>query len=276
MTANRPAVSPESTEDKENASMKSIRPLELDSPAALRPRGYRSQVLYSGESCVIIATKVPPGGHAFPRHVHGADQIYFVLEGRVNVDHGKETTSADAGSAVFIPAGLPHHNWNDGITDESHLEIIAPGGAPGKPIAELVDSTDSDGLTVLVCEQDEAKRRSAEKTTDWILTRQQGSAHAIVNVSKTSPGRGGPSLHIHEFDQFFLVLEGILQVEIGLSAHTVPAGNLVVLPAGVPHRQWNGGEGIERHLAILAPPPVNPHTPGDPWDVLVSLERLSS
>lgn len=255
--------------------MKSIRPLDLDRPAALRPRGYRSQVLYSGESCVIIATKVPAGGHAYPRHVHESDQIYFVIEGQVLVEHGKETTAVDAGSAVFIPAGLPHHNRNEGTVAEMHLEVIAPGGAPGKPIAEMVDSTDSDGLSLLVSEQDEEKRRSAAKSTDWILTRRHGSANAILNVTKIPRGHGGPKLHIHRFDQFFLVLEGTLQVQIGLEQHTVPAGSLVVLPAGVPHRQWNDSEQTERHLAILAPPPLNLNSPAEPWDVLVSLERLN-
>jgi hypothetical protein len=47
---------------------------------------------------------------------------------------------------------------------------------------------------------------------------------------------------------------------------------LVILPAGVPHTQWNEGNALEQHFAILTPPP----TPGDldPPDVWVNYERL--
>jgi len=55
---------------------------------------------------------------------------------------------------------------------------------------------------------------------------------------------------------------------VGLDRHVAEPGTLVVLPAGVPHRQWNEGRVPERHLALLSPAPE----PGRPLDVGVKLE----
>jgi quercetin dioxygenase-like cupin family protein len=76
------------------------------------------------------------------------------------------------------------------------------------------------------------------------------------------PGSAGPDTHIHDFDQYYLVLEGELTVEVALQTHTVPKHSLVVLPAGVPHHQYNASTTTEKHLAVLTPPPE----PGKPWD----------
>ncbi|MBO0687955.1 MAG: cupin domain-containing protein [Candidatus Dormibacteraeota bacterium] len=82
----------------------------------------------------------------------------------------------------------------------------------------------------------------------------------------------GPPLHYHAFDQFYFVLSGALHVQIGLTTSEVGPHHLVVLPAGVPHRQWNEGTEAERHLAILAPLPEHRSSPEQPWDLAVTLE----
>jgi mannose-6-phosphate isomerase-like protein (cupin superfamily) len=82
------------------------------------------------------------------------------------------------------------------------------------------------------------------------------------------PGKGGPGTHIHEFDQYYFVLEGALTIEVALERYTVGSNTLVILPAGVPHRQYNDGDVVEKHLTLLAPPPED----GRPWDRGVSFE----
>jgi quercetin dioxygenase-like cupin family protein len=95
-----------------------------------------------------------------------------------------------------------------------------------------------------------------------------GRSDAIsLYVGEVAPGAAGPGLHVHEFDQFYYVLSGALNVQVGLESSVARPGTLVTLPAGVPHRQWNEGAEIERHLALLVPSP----TPGKPLDVGVSL-----
>jgi mannose-6-phosphate isomerase-like protein (cupin superfamily) len=79
-------------------------------------------------------------------------------------------------------------------------------------------------------------------------------------------------MHIHDYDQFYLVLDGSLHVQYALTRYVVQPRELAVIPAGVPHRQWNEGPGIERHLVIHAPTPEQPHLPDNPWFTLVDLD----
>ena len=62
------------------------------------------------------------------------------------------------------------------------------------------------------------------------------------------------------FRSHFVVLRGDLQVDVALDHVVAGPHDVVVLPAGVPHTQWNAGDGTEIHLAVLVPPPA----PGEP------------
>jgi quercetin dioxygenase-like cupin family protein len=79
-------------------------------------------------------------------------------------------------------------------------------------------------------------------------------------------------LHVHEFDQFYFVLQGTLSVEIGLQRYDVPPGHLVILPAQVPHRQWNDQDQTEQHLTVMVPEPTAPSSEGQRWDTAVELQ----
>lgn len=93
----------------------------------------------------------------------------------------------------------------------------------------------------------------------------------VVNVAQVGAGGAGPPMHLHTFDQLFFVLEGELQVEVALQRVVAPRHSLVVLPAGVPHTQWNDGPGTEVHLAVLVPAPL----PGEPILTPVTLSKGS-
>ena len=50
-----------------------------------------------------------------PLHLHRRDdEVWYVLEGKLCVRVGKEIVEAAAGSAVFVPRGMPHTYWNPG------------------------------------------------------------------------------------------------------------------------------------------------------------------
>lgn len=82
-----------------------------------------------------------------------------------------------------------------------------------------------------------------------------GSLHAVVNYTEVNAGSAGLDTHIHEFDQYYLVLDGELSVEVALEKHVLSPRELVVVPAGVPHRQYNTGPVTEKHLSVLTPAP---------------------
>jgi mannose-6-phosphate isomerase-like protein (cupin superfamily) len=248
-----------------------VRPIDWAHAQIQREGDYRGQILYTGESCVVIATKVPPHVDGPPRHRHPSDQTYFVLQGQLNIELGREVKAAAPHSVVFIPAGLPHHNWNEGDEDEVHLEVIAPGVLPIQALASPTESPDSTGPSGFVREPDPGKLTGQGFALDWLVNRELGAHHAALYLAEVPPAATTPPMHVHEFDQFYFVVEGKLSVEVGLDRFDAEPNTLVVLPAGVPHRQWNEQGTPERHLTVLAPEPALPHSASHPWDVAVEL-----
>jgi mannose-6-phosphate isomerase-like protein (cupin superfamily) len=96
--------------------MEYVRPVDF---AAFKPEAFQSQFIADArsgvESGLLICTRVPPGtGTSAGLNVHVADQFYYILRGRMNVQIGASEYTAEPGSLVFIPAGAPHWNWNAG------------------------------------------------------------------------------------------------------------------------------------------------------------------
>jgi quercetin dioxygenase-like cupin family protein len=71
---------------------------------------------------------------------------------------------------------------------------------------------------------------------------------------------GHPPLHTHEEDLFFVVLEGSTTLRLGHGSHHATAGEVIYIPAGLPHGSDNQSGAAERHLEILIPgvPPGRP------------------
>jgi mannose-6-phosphate isomerase-like protein (cupin superfamily) len=252
--------------------MEFIRAVDWDHPHVTLAGGYKGQYLYAGESCLIVATKVPSGTAGPPRHRHPSDQTYFVVQGEITIELGAKTEVAKNRSAVFIPAGLPHRNWNVGGQDEVHVEVIAPGVLPVQSLVETTDLRNTATQPAFIRDADPAKLTGLDFGLDWLVHRANGAAHAAVYLAEVPAGKAGPPLHVHEFDQFYFVLQGTLSVEIGLQRYDVPPWHLVVLPAQVPHRQWNEQDQAEQHLTILVPEPAAPPSEDHHWDTAVELQ----
>lgn len=256
--------------------MKFIRPFDPAENFDTGYPGYRAQVLSHIESAMMLASHVDGGGRGPNLHYHRSDQIYFVRRGRTNVRLGDDVHVVGPGTFVFIPAGLPHCNWNDGPETETHFEIIVPSPVPGDQITYPLESVAD------VPAEDRSERRGFTKSVTGVAmseplegfrmaslaTAADASRHMFVSYIEVDPGKGGPDLHIHAVDQYYLVLEGELTVDIALQRHIARPDSLVVIPAGVPHRLRNLGDGPEKHLAMLSPLPVD----GRPWDVCVTFE----
>jgi mannose-6-phosphate isomerase-like protein (cupin superfamily) len=247
-----------------------IRPFDDEKAFDTGFPGYRAQFASHLESALLIHSVIQAGGSGPGLHYHHSDQIYFLLEGSMNVQLGEEVHVAERGSLVFIPAGLPHRNWNSGTGVERHFEMIVPAPLPGAKLAHLVDSVGDVPAEARGSKPGYVRcvnGESLEEVMTGFRLQQladpgSGSRHAVVNYAEVDPGAAGPSTHVHDFDQYYLVIGGELTVEVALEKHVVPPDTLVLLPAGVPHRQYNAGTETERHLVLLAPPP----TTGMPWD----------
>ena len=55
-------------------------------------------------------------------------------------------------------------------------------------------------------------------------------------------------------DQVLYVIAGELDAEIGSESGTLHAGDVVIVPAGAPHRFRNGGKTTAQTLNVYAPP----------------------
>ncbi len=249
--------------------MQFIRPFVEERFAPTAFNGYRNYFSAYLESATIIGSKIVHGGCGPGLHHHPSDQIYFMLEGETNVQLGLEVHKAGPGTLVFVPAGTAHRNWNDSGAEEFHFEMIVPTVRPGLPLLTFVDSPeDAPGSSTpaYLKQADPGELRESVKFPGFRLqglaNESLGVTSCVINHAEVDPGKAGPGTHVHDFDQFYFVLDGELHVEVGLHRAVATKHTLVVLPAGVPHRQWNEGSATERHLAVLTPAPEA----GKPWD----------
>jgi mannose-6-phosphate isomerase-like protein (cupin superfamily) len=84
-----------------------------------------------------------------------------------------------------------------------------------------------------------------------------GADHGDVGISlifvDTDPGRG-PSLHRHQYDEVFTVLEGRATFLAGADEIEAGAGDVVIVRAGQPHGFRNTGEGRLRMVSVHLSP----------------------
>ncbi|ATQ30215.1 hypothetical protein CS378_16650 [Rhodococcus ruber] len=232
--------------------------------------GYRAQFVSRLESALLIHSVIQEDGCGPGLHYHLSDQLYFLIDGHMQVQLGDEVHAIGPKTLVFIPAGLPHRNWNEGPGAENHFEMIIPTPMPGSSLALMVDAVDavpaehrttSKGY-VRAVDTEQLREALPGFRLEPLADPGSGSLKAVVNYAEMDSGSAGPGMHIHPFDQYYLVIEGELTVEVALETHVVGPNTLVVLPAGVPHRQYNAGEDTEKHLVVLSPAPL----PDTPWD----------
>jgi mannose-6-phosphate isomerase-like protein (cupin superfamily) len=77
-----------------------------------------------------------------------------------------------------------------------------------------------------------------------------GTGVSIIVVN--APPGGGPRLHRHPYEEVFVVQEGTATFTAGDGAIEASGGQVVVVPAGVPHRFVNSGTGRLRQVDIHA------------------------
>ena len=81
----------------------------------------------------------------------------------------------------------------------------------------------------------------------------EGYRYGGVGVSfflVDSPPGGGAVLHTHPYEEVFVTLEGQATFTVGEDTIEVGAGQIVVAPAGVPHKFVNSGSGPLRQVDI--------------------------
>lgn len=85
-----------------------------------------------------------------------------------------------------------------------------------------------------------------------LRSEQSGGEVAVIEVTAT-PGRPGPPLHHHGFDEAFYVLEGELTFRLRDELFTRRAGELAFAPRDVPHTYANLSGAVARALIVCTP-----------------------
>jgi mannose-6-phosphate isomerase-like protein (cupin superfamily) len=241
---------------------------------AFPPMAFHSQRLADAstglDSCVCLCTRVPPStGTTAGMHTHPSDQLYYVLSGTMHARVGDRTHVVSPGSLVIIPAGTPHWNWNEGTQEEVHFELIVPAPAPGEPLLTKVDDTASAGVGIdVVRPLDDSKFDTSRFSQVVLADRSTGLSTLSLGVFRVPPGGRGPGMHAHRFDQIYYMISGTMELELGFQRYSVGPNQLVVIPAGMPHRNWNDGLDVEYHLNLRVPEPYDADTG---WDVPVTV-----
>jgi mannose-6-phosphate isomerase-like protein (cupin superfamily) len=100
-----------------------------------------------------------------------------------------------------------------------------------------------------------------ERVTQILFDHASGAKTCTIICIKTPAGGGSPAgMHVHDVDQVFYLLRGTMSVEIEGKQYDCSPGSLIVFPAGVRHRNWNGGSEPTVHLAFNTPLP-DPNLP---------------
>lgn len=252
------------------ARMRYVRAVDEADPILTDSSAHRARLVSYLESALMVSHRLEAGGSDGGLHYRRSDTLLYVTEGTLRAQLGDEEHVVESGSLVLVPGGVAHTVANDGPTESHHLELVVPTPSPlTQPTVAVGSSTDvpPDDRTDRPASVRPVDATSLTETlpgmhTQALAVPESGSDHAVVFYVEVGAGDAGPATHIHVFDQYYLVLEGQLTVEVALERHVVDAGTLVLLPAGVPHRQYNAGDVTEKHLAIVAPA----WEPGQPVD----------
>jgi quercetin dioxygenase-like cupin family protein len=101
--------------------------------------------------------------------------------------------------------------------------------------------------------EDEETRMANAPAPPRVLLRSEESGGEVA-VIQTAPSPGsGPSLHHHDFDEAFYVLDGELTFQLRDELLRAGPGELVFAPRGVPHTFANLGDAPARQLIVCTP-----------------------
>jgi mannose-6-phosphate isomerase-like protein (cupin superfamily) len=196
--------------------------------------------------------------HFHKEHV----DVFFVLEGELEVLNGTETVRAGAGTSVVVPPGIVHGFNNPGPGGVRYLNIHAPDGG----FIEYIRRITGDGVRVdwdsydveepygpaeaIVAGPDGGERFERERGVITIR-----AARTEISILDLDLERGWPGIgeHVHDdqVDSFF-VLEG--EPRFGIEGQAVPArvGTFIAVPPGI-HHEIHLMDAPARFLNIHAP-----------------------
>jgi len=78
---------------------------------------------------------------------------------------------------------------------------------------------------------------------------QYGDTNVSFFLIDALPG-DGPSLHLHPYEEIFVIQAGQVTFTVGDSTIEATGGQIVIAPAGIPHKFINSGKTLLRSINI--------------------------
>ena len=190
-------------------------------------------------------------------HTHAAHtDVFYALDGNLELRLGGETVRVPAGSCVAAPPLLVHGFRNPGPDDTRLVNIHAPGGwARGRRRFERAEfdtfpvERGSPTARGIVAGPGDGDRLTKE--TRLALVKVQSPDLDVLEYA-VSPEYTGASGHVHlRHADCFHVLEGALEVTADGQTVRIEPGMTVIVPPGVPHTFTSAGRA--RFLNVHAP-----------------------
>lgn len=137
-------------------------------------------------------------------------------------------------------------------TQMSQAPALYPDGAAESPGGAVAKDLKESGVKCVRAGSGRAYWGPGSLMTFLLTGEETGGAFFLSEV--VVPPGGGPPPHIHQReDESFRVLEGTLTIQVGETALTATAGDLVYLPRGIAHSFKNTGDVAVKALALIAP-----------------------
>jgi quercetin dioxygenase-like cupin family protein len=117
----------------------------------------------TGGRYALLDMLIPAGGGP-PPHRHDFEEMFHVLEGRIELTMRGQTTSAGTGNTVNVPANAPHSFHNPTDSSVRLLCLVSPAGLEDffAEFGDPVDSRTSPAPELSDEEQQQRMRKAAE------------------------------------------------------------------------------------------------------------------
>lgn len=227
-------------------------------------------------------------GYANPPHCHGReDEVFYVVDGEIELSVGPERVRLRAGELAFAPRGVPHQLHHRGEGPARLIVLLTPGTLEGAFVEASRDIENPEALGAAFARygnviletfdpdfvhpqvpRDEAPaayvRRDADSPRVWmagstytVLLPGEAAGDRLAVVRFDVPPGGGPGIpgaHVHtRDDEALFVLDGeVTVIGEGLQAVAGP-GDVAWLPRGEAHAFRNETDRPAQVLAVVNP-----------------------
>lgn len=202
----------------------------------------RKQVLEGSTTSLsnfkVHASTIPPGKSAHPPHVHDdLEELIIVTEGQVKITINNESKIVGAGSVGFAMPGDAHGFENAGAVPATYYILTYKSKLPMNLDRARKNGGsfiwDWDDLPMAKTEKG-GRREFFNRPTSQLLKFE-------MHTTALNPGLDSHAQHTHKEEEIILLLRGNVTMHIGNDFYKVAPGDVVFLPAQIPHALKNTG-----------------------------------